>query len=149
MDGGLTLLHNTLLTDLLDFLHIIRSQPYKDKDADDGNRPVEAGALQKNIHHRGQQDADQAHEHEGTHAGEVALGDQAIDGHGAEHGRSNKKGTGNGSAGVHQKEHGKGYPVHNRIGDEEPGRGARLQALNAGGQIKNQPDLTNQQKTIK
>ncbi len=84
----------------LDLLGVIGCEADKDQNADCRDRKFEHGRCQENIDDSGNDQTDEAHHQEGTHAGKIALGGVAIKAHGAKCCGGDEEHTRNGSAGI-------------------------------------------------
>ena len=76
--SSLTVVH------LLDLLRVVGGEAGEDQHADDRDREAERRRAEEDVDDRGDDDADQAHEQERAHAGQVALGRVAPEAHRAE-----------------------------------------------------------------
>ena len=74
-----------LLAHALQFLHIIRGEAGEDQHADDAHDVAHGIALQEHVHHRSDDDADEADHQDATEFGEVRLGGISCNGHHTEH----------------------------------------------------------------
>ena len=90
-DDRLTAVHDPLLSHAGDLLDIIGGQPGEYNHPDPGNYPGHHRTGQKDIHHHGDDNPDEAHEEEGPPAGEISLGDKPVDCHCTEHAGGDEK----------------------------------------------------------
>ena len=86
-----------------DFLRIICGKAGKDDDSQNRQRKTQAGALHKDIDDGSDNDAPQAHDHKGTHGGQVSFGGVAVNAHSAESCGGNQKQAGNAVTGIGQE----------------------------------------------
>lgn len=117
----------------LDFLGVVGGKAHKNNHADIRDDHGHAGTLEEEVHNRGDDDTDEAHEHEVAHACEVLFGHHPVDAAGCKHRRTNDKGREDGRLGVDDKNGGQGGSVQGRVEHKKKGGSACLHTLDAGG----------------
>jgi len=95
----------------LELLGVVGGQSQKDEHADAGDDEVHHRALREDVDHRGDDDADKAHEQEAAKRGQVLAGEQAVQAHGAEHAARDEKGVHDGGLGVDREDRRQGDAV--------------------------------------
>ena len=88
---------------VLDLLRVVGGQADEHQDPDHRNHEMHDRALQEHVDDAGDDDADQAHEHERAQSGEVALGGVAVQAHAGKRARGDEEHAGDGGAGVGQR----------------------------------------------
>lgn len=77
----------------LDLLGVPGGEAHKDGYAGKGGNPIDAYAMQEEVDHRGDNQADKGHEEDGADFAQVLVGSVTIDAHGTKRGGANHEGA--------------------------------------------------------
>lgn len=123
-----------------DFLCVIGGEAHEEENADVGDDEVKEGVVQEHVHHGGDDDAQKGHEADVAHAGEIGLGEVAVDRHDAEGAGGAEEDACNGAHGVDDEDGRHGQAVQDGIDDEHRRRRAEGHAVHPGRQVPYEGD---------
>ena len=126
-------------------LGVVDSQADEKKDPDVADDHGHSGALEKQVDHRGDNDADQAHEQEAAKRGQVLFGGPAVNAGGHEGSGAHEEGRGDRGFGVGQKHRRKCGTVQGRIQHEKGRCGRGLHLVDSRAEREHHHELTDDQ----
>ena len=138
---GRGVVHRGVHAEDAQLLGIIGGKAGEDQHADAADDEVHHAAGQEDVDDGRDDDAEQAHDQEVAHAGQVTPGHRAVHRHGQEGARGRQEGIGDGADGIDHEDAGQGQAGQGRIGDEHRrGRGGR-HFVDSGAQGDDQTEL--------
>ena len=126
-------------------LGVVDGQSDEKKDPDIADDYRHAGALEKEVDHRGDDDADQTHEQKAAETGQVFLGGPAIDASGHEGSGAHEECRCDRGFGVGQKHSRECGAVKGRIQHEKGCRSRGLHLVDPRAEVKNHRQFTDDQ----
>lgn len=128
-------------TNLLELLHIPGRQRGKDQHAEPGEHEREGVGIQEDVDDPGNNHADQRHERQVAHGGQVAFGQPAVERHHPEGAGGGYEHAGDRGGGVDQEDEREGDAVERGVEREEQRRHERRDLVDGEGNDENEREL--------